>query len=268
MKGTIIDRTIVIEITSSYRDAAQRILKEEQDLLATIKDNTQRSALKRFEIAELMLNLASNYLVISGISQSMLGQRDENALNEARKTLYKSVIYLEEIVTGRVDVPYSDYEEQLASIEHVGPSHRYYFVQKMGLAIDLLKSAYGDNTKWKWSFVELEGRFAAVAKNLLNLRDLIINSDPRSPHYQSTVYHLRLIKKLLAQTADRYREKYEQSTAHVNDFKIGINFLSSLKRLNTITGSPIDVIAVQKKIDVWNNKLAADISKQQAQLKG
>ena len=53
-------------------------------------------------------------------------------------------------------------------------------MRKMGFTIDSLEDGYGDNSKWKWSFVDLEGRFAATAKNLLNLRTFIAGMDPRS----------------------------------------------------------------------------------------
>jgi hypothetical protein len=187
--------------------------------------------------------------------------KNEEALNEGRKTLYKSVIYLEEVVTNFVDAPYSDYEEKLAEIQDLDATRRYLFVRKMGFAIDLLESAYGDNTKWKWTFVELEGRYAACVKNLINLRDAVANTDPRSPDYEPTVYHLRLIKRLLTQAADRYRGKYELSTSRMDDFKQGINFLAALRRLHIMLGDREDSETVKKKLDIWAAKLETDIKK-------
>ena len=246
-----------------YSAKTGEILREEQDAAEIINRNKPGSMLKRLQMADEMLNLASNYLVMSAISQSILNQKDEEALNDARKSLYKSIIYLEGAVSDFVDAPISDYEQQLAAIESFSPAQRYQLIKKAGLAIRMLEDAYGDNSKWKWSFVELEGRYAAVAKNIINLRNVVANSDPRSPNYEPTVLHLKLAKKLLAQAADRYRQKYELTNSRVDDFKKGIAFLSALRRINILTGAHEEAATIKKKLDIWNNKLLSDMNKQE-----
>ena len=254
-----------IEQTDAYRKTVEAILKQERVTLATIRNDDPNSAFIRLNLVDSMLNLASNYIVIDGVAKSVLEMKNEDALNEARKALYKSIIYLEEIVTSLIDVPYSDYENKLAAIETISPAQRYHLVRKMGLAIDLLESAYGDNTKWRWTFVDMEGRYAAVAKNIMNLRDIKVNSDFQSEHYEPTVRHLALAKKLLSQAADRYREKYELSTNRIDDFKMGVLFLSALRRLYILTGDKDEAVTVKKKLDIWNQKLLADTEKQESQ---
>ena len=133
----------------------------------------------------------------------------------------------------------------------------------MGFAIDLLMHTYGDNTKWRWTFVELEGRFAATAKNILDLKSAYANTDPSSPYYDSTLYHLRLVKKLLNQSADRYREKYELSTGQMSDFKTGISFLGALRRLHIILAESEESESTKKKLTIWKQKLEADMKKQE-----
>jgi len=254
-----------IEQTSIYRAAVDAILKQEQETLVVIRNNDPTAAFKRLFLVDSMLNLASNYMVMDGVVQSVLKLKNEDALNEARKALYKSIIYLEEVVSNLIDAPYSDYEDKLNDIENVSPAQRYLLVRKMGLAIQLLENAYGDNTKWRWTFVDMEGRYAAVAKNIINLRDIMVNSNFDSEHYEPTVRHLALVKKLLSQAADRYRQKYELSTNRIDDFKMGITFLSALRRLNILTGNQEEAVTSKKKLDIWNTKLATDIEKQEKQ---
>jgi hypothetical protein len=250
-----------------FRDTIVEIGAREKSLLSVIQKDPRNSAFKRLALVEEMLNLASYHIIISLVSQSRLKVKEENALNDARKALYNSVIYLEEVVSNYVDAPYSDYEEKLAEIASMDAARRYLMVRKMGLAIRLLEDAYGDNTKWKWSFVELEGRFAAAAKNVIDLKNAVANTDPRSPNYEPTVYHLRMIKKLLMQAADRYREKYELSTNRVDDFKQGINFLSALKRIHILMGDREDAETVKKKLEIWSAKLETDIKRMETQKK-
>jgi hypothetical protein len=251
-----------IEQTGSYRAVIESILKQEQETLRTITNNDPIAASKRLGLADSMLNLASNYIVIDGVIQSALKLKYEDSLNAARKAMYKSIIYMEDVVSNYVDAPYSDYEDKLKVIEDITPAQRYLLVRKMGFAVYLLENAYGDNTKWKWSFVEMEGRYAAVAKNIINLKDIMANSDFESEHYESTVRHLALAKKLLGQAADRYRQKYELSTNRIDDFRLGINFLSALRRLCIVTGDQNEAVMTKKKLDIWTAKLEKDSEKQ------
>ena len=257
------DRHKYFEKIKPYKTTIQSLLKREQTVLQVIKKDTRGAAFKRLTLADEMLFLASNYIILGGVSQSMLKLRNEEALNDGRKSLYKAVIYLEEVVSPLVDVPYSDYEERLVEISSLDAKRRYEIIRKMGLALQLLEDAYGDNTKWKWAFVELEGRYAAVAKNIIDLKAAVANTDPRSPDYEPTMYHLRLIKKLLAQAADRYREKYELSTNRIDDFKMGIHFLNSLRRLHIILGERQDAEPLKKKVEIWASKLEMDTKKQE-----
>jgi hypothetical protein len=255
------ERNQYFEKTKFFRNSIDTILKKELTVLSLLRKDPSAFIYQRLELAEEMLNLASNYLVLNGISLSMLNLKNEDALNEGRKSIYKSIIYLEELVTNYVDAAFSEYEAKLQELESADAACRYALVRKMGLAIKLLENSYGDNSKWKWTFVELEGRFAAVTKNIFNLKSAAINTDPRSPQYAPTVYHLRLLKKLLAQAADRYRSKYELATNHMDDFKQSINFLSALRRIHLLLGERDEAEIVRKKLDAWSMKFEADSRK-------
>jgi hypothetical protein len=260
-KVSDVERLRYLERTGNFRQAISDLLKKEKESLSLIREDNENSSMTRIALAGDMLNLASNYIIISGVSNAVLGVRNEEALNDARKSLYKCVIYLEGAVSNYVDAPFSDYEDKLAGIASMNAVDRYLLIRKLGLAIQLLEDAYGDNSKWKWSFVELEGRFAAAAKNILDLKKAAANTDLRSPEYEPTARLVLLIKKLLSQAANRYREKYELSTRNIEDLKMGIRFLSALRRIESLVGSRREAEAAKKKMDVWEAKLFADSKK-------
>ncbi|MDR2178639.1 MAG: hypothetical protein LBP20_11480 [Treponema sp.] len=247
------------EKTERYRELIAAALANGEKALEEINRNPADSALKRLSLAEDMLDLSSYYIIQDGISHSMLKTRNEEALNNARKSIYQSVFYLEQIVTTLLDAPYSEYEKDIEQIAPLNVEQRYFLIRKMGLAIDLLKNAYGENSKWKWSFVELEGRYATVAKNIIDLKNMVSNIDPRSPYYAPAVCHLRLAIKLLTQAANRYRERYELFTKRVSDFEVSINFLSALLRIYLILGDQENIQDVKRKLHTWQNKLKNDI---------
>ena len=266
-KITDLDRRAYFEKIKAYLILARSLRRNENELLRQIKDNPPDAALKKITLSDDMLNLVSCYIAINGVSMTVLKVKNEEALNDARKAMYKAVMYLEEVVSNYVDVAFSEYDEKIAEIESFDPNQRYLLVRKMGLAVDMLQMAYGDNSKWRWTFVELEGRFAVVTKNIIDLRNALNNSSPDAEFYESTVYHLRLAKELLSRAASRYRDKYELSTQQVLDFRTGILFLSALKRLHSVLADSEEAEEIKKKLTIWSTKLDADIKKQEEEKK-
>jgi hypothetical protein len=251
------ERYQYLEKIKPYKAAIDGYLAREQTVLAALKQGADDAAFQRLALVDEMISLSSNYIILSGVYLSMVGVRNEDALNDGRKSLYKAVIYLEEVVSNLVDAPFSEYEDRLAAIAAMEAGRRYLLSRRLGLAIQLLQNAYGDNTKWKWTFVDLEGRYAAAVKNIIDLKAAAANTDPRSPDYEPTVRHLQLAKRLLRQAADRCHEKYLLSTNRMDDFRSAINFLAALRRLCIILGDRAEAEALKKNLDIWTAKLEA-----------
>jgi hypothetical protein len=225
--------------------------------LASLKEINR----KRYELSGAYLNLVSDFNLMNALSLSLLGIKNEGYLNEARKCCYRCIINTEEIVSPYVDAPFSDYEQGLESIGAIGDRTRFDFVRKLGFAIDSVVEGFGVNSKWKWSFVELGGRYAVITKNLLNLKTFVGRLDPRVEGYSDRLAHMQLAKRLLQQAADRYREKYELSTMRLDDIKQAILYLAALKRLHNLLGEVEESEVIKKKIDIWKAKMEADQKK-------
>ena len=198
---------------------------------------------------------------MNSLSSYLLGVKNEGYLNAARKACYKSIIYLEDTVSSRIDAPFSEYEEKLAAIEEYEDRNRYDLLKKLGYSIQAILDGFGENTKWKWAFVELEGRFATVAKNFLDLTTLLSGLDPRSPDFEARTGHLALAKRLLQKAADKYRQKYELSTHRMDDFKLAIFYLGGLRRLHVVLAEAEEAQSLKKKIGIWRAKMEADSKK-------
>jgi len=241
-----------------YKQAAEAILQREKSILQTIENEPAGAEYKRITLADERLNLASYFLLLNRISVALLGVKNDAFLNDARKSCYQSIIYLEEVVTPYVDAAFADYSEQLEKIADFEEEKRFALARKLGFTIQSVEDDFGDNTKWRWSFVELEARFATIAKNLINMRTLLAGLDPRVEGYETRVAHLELVKRLLQRAADRYREKYELSTLRIDDFKLGIAYLQALRRLHLVLGEAGQGDVIKKKIDVWKTKMETD----------
>ncbi|UCF97618.1 MAG: hypothetical protein JSV89_20965 [Spirochaetaceae bacterium] len=217
----------------------------------------------RFELADQYLNIVSYYNLMNALSISLLGIKNESFLNDARKSCYKSIIYMEEIVSPYIDAPFSDYQHGVESVGDSDDRSKYRFLTKLGFAIDSVIEGFGSGSKWKWSFVELQGRYAVIAKNLLNLKTFIARLDPRIEGYSERLAHVQLAKRLLQQSADRYREKYELSTMRLDDIKKAILFLAAMKRLHTLLGEMEESDVVKKKMEIWKTKMEDDQKKRE-----
>ena len=244
-----------------YKNAIDTVLEREKKVKEQIAAGVEGASFRRLALVDDNLNLVAQYLVMNSLSLSFLGVKNEAYLNEGRKCIYKALIYLEEIVSPMIDAPFSDYEQGLETIVTVADDDRYNLVRKLGFSIDSLEEGYGENSKWKWSFVELEGRFAVVSKNLLNLKTFVAGMDPRVAGFSARMAHLGLARELLQQAADRYREKYELSTMRIDDIKVGINFLSAVRRLHIVLGESDQADVVKKKADIWRTKMENDLKK-------
>lgn len=253
---------IYYEQVVKYDQLIKIISKRENNILSLIEKDGIGASYKRLILVDEMIFLSSVYIAKHQFSVSSIGGKNENILNEARKTVYKALIYLEEIVTPLVDVPYSDYEENLAKISNLPQKQRFYLIRKLGLIIQMVIAAYGTNTKWKWSFAEMRGRYAVLAKNILDFKYVsTVIMDPHHEDYDDIILHLRLVKKLFSDTADEFRKKYEIATNNLNDFSTAINFLSCLRRVHMVLYEVKEAEEIKRKLDIWNDKMEKDRKK-------
>lgn len=249
-----------------YKEEIEKTLKREKEILSSITPDASDTGERRVILAEEMIYIATIYLTINSLSEELLAVKNTDALNESRKTLYKAVIYLEEIVTNIIDAPYSDYEEALTAIENINIEKRFFIVRKLGLAIRMLIDAYGENTKWKWAFVELNGRFAVVAKNMLEIKEASrVFFDPSAPNYDVTVYYIQLVRKLIAQSADQYHQRYEFSTHRMDDMQKALLYIAAQRRFCIIFDEKDEAEELKKKGRVLKEKMELDHKKGIAQ---
>jgi hypothetical protein len=252
-----------LEKIKEYKKIVGEIVEREKKIRIVIASDPKGSNYKRLMLADENLNIVSYLLLMNSLSVNLLGVKNEAFLNDARKCIYKSIIYLEEIVSGAVDVAFSEMDERLATIGSFDDTSRYKLVQKMGFAIYSLEDAYGKNSKWKWSFVELEGRYTTVIKNLLNFKTLIPKLSPHVEGYNERRDFLDVVLEMLKQTSARYREKYELSTLRIDDIKASILYLHALRRIQQLLGQKEELEVTKRKIDVWTQKMEADMRKKE-----
>ncbi len=258
-KVSVENREFFKKAAKEYEDVINASFEKEKSMLNTIKSEDTGVEYKKISLCEEMIFIATLYNAINSSSIKILDVKNNDALNEARKVLYKAIIYLEEIVTNVINIAPAELADNMEAIKSFPVDKRYYLVRKLGLAIQMIIDAFGDNSKWKWSFVELEGRFAVVAKNLLDIKNAVKDYyDPNSADYETVILYVRLIKQLLEKSANSYRDKYELSSRRIDDMQAGINFLLALRRVSVALGNSDEAEELKKKAITWKDKMEAD----------
>jgi hypothetical protein len=257
-------RNRYFEKVKEHKRTIEAGIAKEKTLLDLLAKDEVGAAYKRLHIADEVLNLSSWYLLVNNLSVSLLGIKNEDYLIEGRKTLVRALKYVEDTVPAYIDVPFSDYEKQLEGIGDFSADARYLLVRKFGYAIQAYEEAFGENSKYSLSFIELWGKLGALAKNLIDLKTVVSGLDFSSPIRPTLAAHIALVKSLFTRCADKYREKYELYTNKPTDFRQAIVYLSALRRFHFALGEREEAENLKKKIEVWNAKLDADEKKAEA----
>jgi len=218
-------------------------------------------------IASHHIDMVSIYSAMTDLSVNLLGFKNESYLDAGRKALYKAIILLEGVVSPVIDMPLGDNYELLISLGEFNDGDRLKLIRKIGFVVSLLEDRYGKNSKWKWSFVEIEGRYAVITKNLFDFRTYQAKNDPMSEGFDDRFDYLFLVKDLLVDASNRYREKYEMTNHNTEDMRKAIDYLRALKRIHILFNESGELANVEKRIDLWSQKLDSDMKAKEQQMK-
>ena len=208
-----------------------------------------------------ILKQTFNLIQISKISKKKLAIKNEFALHRARKNLYFIVQHFEDIVGNDIDIPFSDNKKSKAKFFEgiLNNLERVELFKKVGFLTNTLNFIYGETNKWKWNFVNLEGRIIIALKNSVDMRKLIKDLDPATKEYSKQMDLINLILEKTNSMAENYRKKYELTNKHPDDMKMALAFLSLRQRLVILLGINKEAEITKKKINIWSRKLNEDI---------
>ena len=229
---------------------------------------TLRQAPDDFTIAKETLNLVqcvlkeiSNNIIISRVSIKLLNIRNQGALNKARKDTYLILQSFEDILGNEIDTPLSEIGTNLRGFnELISNIERLELYKKIGFLVSTLESVYGEDSKWKWSFVEINGRLTTVFKNFIDFKSLIKNLDPSIEGYNDRLNILEILMEKIEESATLYRNKYELTNKTIDDMKGALVFISLKKRIAILLEESEVIEECNKKSKIWKDKLHKDLS--------
>ncbi len=238
-------------------------IKERQAMIkdydAKAKENEKFTNYYYIAAANEYLNVVNDYINLNSLSMNLMKSKNESYLNDARKNYYNALIELEKVFSSYIDTELKENEEILNTVKEFNPERKLKLIQKLGYSLEMLEQSYGANTKWKWSFVDMECRYITILKNMIDWKKVGGNNDPRMPFYEEQEVLSKMAKELMLKAAERAREKYELSTHEVEDMRKATGYLNALRRIFAVFGDSQQAEEMKKKAKAWHKKIEADI---------
>lgn len=252
------------EKISEYKRSLEETTKKVNQMKLILQRDDSGASYKRLSIADETMSLVALYCIMNRLSLDLLGIKNEFFINEARKACYECLILLEEVFSDLVNAPFADYKDNFIEIATYPVDAKYRLIKKLGFSINMVKDAFGENSKWKMSFVDLEGRHAVISHNSIDFKNIAKELDPRERElFTMHISFIEMTIRALNDSANNFRLKYELTTNKLDDFRRAILILATLKRLYSYIGKKKELAEVQKKVDVWKMKLKSDMEKQE-----
>ncbi|MCS7298579.1 MAG: hypothetical protein RMJ37_01290 [Spirochaetia bacterium] len=252
------------ERKETYQQLSQPIKSEIDNIRKKIQ-NVEVSSMresgwgdyKYFIVANLYTEIAINYIKMNRISVHVMDLKQDELLENARKSLYNAIANLEKLAGDVLDGDLNEISERLNNIPRMTPYRRLYLVKKIELTLKVLSEEL-EGGKWKYKLLEMFSKLAVVAKNLINFREFTSMS-PMNPNYRYYNELISYAKDLMKKSADDYREKYEISGHEVADMRKAQEFLKAIMRINNVLGYYEESKEIKKIIDKWSQKMEEDL---------
>ncbi len=250
---------------AAYNDEIKDIKKEVEQIKKSINEALSKKkkhpAIANYynlELASREMDAIENFIKMNDLSVEMLNLKNTTFLEYARKEFYKVLQYLEEIVGKEVDRSLKENDEYLATIKEVNPGQILSFVQRMHRLLGELKHNFGQDSKWKWSFVEWQARAAIITKNITSFSEVAKFRDPRSDFFYVRRDLMQLCKDSLTEAAKQFRTKYEMAGKARDDLKSSISYLAALRKIHVLFGEDTEATKLKNIIDAAKMALEAD----------
>ncbi|MCL2155938.1 MAG: hypothetical protein FWH53_09765 [Leptospirales bacterium] len=232
--------------------------KKSKDLHNKRKNNPNLQPYYNLEIVIYLINTIELYLKMNDLSVTMLGIKNSQSLDNAKSNFSKILLLFKETVGDEVERDsLKENEEYLCRIDKINPRQILDMLIKVDTTFSNLRSRMGEESKWKWLFVELQAKLAVITRNFINFSDIQKYRDPREPFFRDRIEHLRMAKSALEEAAKQYRTKYELSAKSREDLKKSIEILEALRKIHLTMGESNEADKIKTTIDAAKQTLEA-----------
>ena len=232
--------------------------KKAKELFSKKKKNPNLEPYYNLEISAYLMSTIELYLKMNELSLTMLGIKSSAALDSSKSNFSKILLLLKETVGDEVERDsLKENEEYLARIDKINPRQILDLLIRLDNIFSTLRNNMGEESKWKWLFVELHAKLAVITRNFINFSDILKYRDPREQFFRVRNEHLRMAKNAIEEAAKQYRTKYELSAKSREDLKKSIDMLEALRKIHFTLGESKEADKIKTTIDAAKQTLEA-----------
>ncbi len=241
-----------------YKREVDHFKKSINEAVSKKKKHPNIAGYYNLEIVSRFMDTIDNYLKMNDLSVEMLGIKNSTFLENARKEFYKVLQYMEEVVGKDIDRSLRQNDSYLATINRVNPAQHLAFIKRIHNIFESLRNKFGQDTKWKWTFVELQARVSIITKNITSFSDVARYRDPRTKFFSERRELMQLCKESLTEAARQFRTKYEMAGRSRDDLKTSIEYLAVLRKIHVLFGEDVEATKLKNIIDAAKMALEAE----------
>lgn len=263
------------KVTETERAECQKMQDEYKLPLTTISNEAKSIEAEiitienEFAVKEKKIKLAFKYMQISNylcniadIALNKIDSHTESTITDARVALSSGLTHLEDtfgLVVNDSLSSNSEIHEYLGS--KITDEYKYKMIVYLCYTSKYVKYLFGENTKWKWNLVEIDKRIAIIAKNMIDYKTYIKNTNPSINGYRERVKTMMLVRKLISKSIDAYRIKYEVTDKKDEDMLLSINMVDALRAIASYLGEVKNAEDLKKTYDSLKRTLEANQKK-------
>jgi len=260
-------KSLYNEKIKPYKNSLDDIKKEMSMFRAVGKKNSHLEPYVQFRVAVLTLQSSNTLILMSRLSQEVQNLKNDSFLNDARKDISSKLNDLLKIVGEDVDGSLTENRDKLKGIEMATPGQRLRLLQGFKEAIEGVKKALGDNSKWRWSFPDMHFKLAILAKNMIDFKEFSAAKDPNEEHYRPRQELVRFMMEESQYAAQEFRSKFELSTKDVSDLEVIRKIFEMLKKVYMVTGNRTELDKLATSYDAIKEKIDTLMAEKQGKKK-
>ena len=248
------------DIMDKVKAISQEITKMEETIRKE-KEDPDLNLYRYIYTAWNYLKVAEQYIDLAKTHKELLGRYNDSDLRAARENFYKALKALSNVVPDAILEGPTDNLEYLEKIPRMNLKRVRNLIKRLNEVYEKLEEVLKDEPRYRLTLVELSGKIANIARNLVDLR-LLENPDPRQPYYEERILLSQELPAIIHRASYKYREYYSISKDPFH-MKRAIAYQEMLRVINTILNKTKDAEENKKTIDAWKNILAKDLEEKE-----
>ena len=251
-----------------YQQKIVELKKEISTSKIAAKKNKRLAPFLLIKSAYSSIAYSNTSVLASQLAERVQGASNSTYLNQARQELSNCISELNKVFGEQLNSPLTEQQELLEKLENIGPDHKLRFVQEMSAAIERVKSALGEKSKWRWSFPDIHYRFITFVKNWFDFKLMQRTKDMSNANYQVLQDYMKLLMEEAQNAAQEFRSRHELSTQDVDDFYKIRNIFEMQKSIYALSGNKEDMERIQTSLDNISEKIESLMAKKKEKKSG